>query len=226
MLALSGPISSRRPGESAAPPTILPVRRPRTLERHLSDAELILIGGLLLGSGIAAAMVADRVRVPGLILFLGLGMLVGSEGVRRGRVRRRRADQDARDDRPGPDPLRGRAHRRLAGDPPGPEDGRFARRRRHDPDRGDRRPGGVLALRRRHARGPDHRLGDRSDRLGGDLRRPPRLDPAPQARPRSRGRVGAERPGRRSPRHRVHRLDPGARATGSRTCSSSSPAIC
>jgi len=46
----------------------------------LSDAELILIGGLLLGSGIAAAMVADRVRVPGLILFLGLGMLVGSDG--------------------------------------------------------------------------------------------------------------------------------------------------
>ena len=46
----------------------------------MSDAELILIGGLLLGSGIAAAMVADRVRVPGLVLFLGLGMLVGSEG--------------------------------------------------------------------------------------------------------------------------------------------------
>jgi cell volume regulation protein A len=46
----------------------------------LSDAELILIGGLLLGAGIAAAMVADRVRVPGLILFLGLGMLVGSDG--------------------------------------------------------------------------------------------------------------------------------------------------
>ncbi len=47
----------------------------------MSDAELILIGGLLLGAGIAAAMVADRVRVPGLVLFLGLGMLVGSEGV-------------------------------------------------------------------------------------------------------------------------------------------------
>lgn len=46
----------------------------------MSDAELILIGGLLLGAGIAAAMVADRVRIPGLILFLGLGMLVGSEG--------------------------------------------------------------------------------------------------------------------------------------------------
>jgi cell volume regulation protein A len=47
----------------------------------LSDAELILIGGLLLGTGIAAAMIADRLRVPGLILFLALGMLIGSEGV-------------------------------------------------------------------------------------------------------------------------------------------------
>jgi len=47
----------------------------------VSDAELILVGGLLLAVGIAAAMVADRVRVPGLVLFLGLGMLIGSEGV-------------------------------------------------------------------------------------------------------------------------------------------------
>jgi cell volume regulation protein A len=47
----------------------------------LSDAELILIGGLLLASGIAAALVADRVRVPGLIFFLGLGMIVGSDGI-------------------------------------------------------------------------------------------------------------------------------------------------
>ena len=47
----------------------------------MSDAELILIGGLLLGAGIAAAMIADRARVPSLVLFLGLGMLVGSEGV-------------------------------------------------------------------------------------------------------------------------------------------------
>lgn len=47
----------------------------------MSDAELILIGGLLLAAGIGAAMVADRLRVPGLVLFLGLGMLIGSEGV-------------------------------------------------------------------------------------------------------------------------------------------------
>src|ERR671910_247256 len=46
----------------------------------LSDAELILVAGALLAVGIAAAKVADRVRVPGLLLFLGLGILVGSEG--------------------------------------------------------------------------------------------------------------------------------------------------
>jgi cell volume regulation protein A len=45
------------------------------------DAELILIGGALLALAIAAALLADRVRVPGLLLFLGLGMLAGSEGI-------------------------------------------------------------------------------------------------------------------------------------------------
>jgi len=49
------------------------------MEGH--DAELILAAGALLAAGIAAALVADRVRVPGLLLFLGLGMLAGSEGV-------------------------------------------------------------------------------------------------------------------------------------------------
>ena len=48
---------------------------------QIGDHELILIGGLLLAAGIAAAKVADRVRVPGLLLFLGLGMLAGSEGI-------------------------------------------------------------------------------------------------------------------------------------------------
>jgi potassium/hydrogen antiporter len=45
------------------------------------DAELILIGGALLAAAIAAALVANRLRVPGLLLFLGLGMLVGADGV-------------------------------------------------------------------------------------------------------------------------------------------------
>ncbi|HET8976321.1 MAG TPA: potassium/proton antiporter [Solirubrobacterales bacterium] len=47
----------------------------------MNDAELILVAGILLALGIVAALLADRVKVPGLILFLGLGMLVGSEGI-------------------------------------------------------------------------------------------------------------------------------------------------
>jgi cell volume regulation protein A len=49
------------------------------MEGH--DAELILVAGGLLAAGIAGALLADRVRVPGLLLFLGLGMLAGSEGI-------------------------------------------------------------------------------------------------------------------------------------------------
>jgi cell volume regulation protein A len=45
------------------------------------DAELILIAGALLASGIAGAFLADRIRIPGLLLFLGLGMLAGSQGI-------------------------------------------------------------------------------------------------------------------------------------------------
>src|SRR6476619_6793272 len=43
------------------------------------DAELILIAGVLLAAGIAGVLFADRVRVPSLLLFLGL--LAGSEGI-------------------------------------------------------------------------------------------------------------------------------------------------
>jgi potassium/hydrogen antiporter len=42
---------------------------------------LILIAGVLLAAGIVGALLADRVRVPSLLLFLGLGMLAGSEGI-------------------------------------------------------------------------------------------------------------------------------------------------
>src|SRR5687767_2113148 len=47
----------------------------------MTDAELLLVAGLLMAAGLAAAKVADRARVPGLLLFLGLGMLAGSEGI-------------------------------------------------------------------------------------------------------------------------------------------------
>jgi cell volume regulation protein A len=45
------------------------------------DAELILVAGALLAAGIVGGLLADRMRIPGLLLFLGLGMLAGSEGV-------------------------------------------------------------------------------------------------------------------------------------------------
>ncbi len=45
------------------------------------DAELILVAGALLATGILGALLADRIRIPGLLLFLALGILAGSEGV-------------------------------------------------------------------------------------------------------------------------------------------------
>ena len=46
----------------------------------MSDANLILITGGLLVAGLFATVLAGRLRVPGLVLFLGLGMAVGSDG--------------------------------------------------------------------------------------------------------------------------------------------------
>jgi potassium/hydrogen antiporter len=42
---------------------------------------LILIAGALLAVGLAASLAAPRLRIPGLVLFLGIGMAVGSEGL-------------------------------------------------------------------------------------------------------------------------------------------------
>jgi cell volume regulation protein A len=44
------------------------------------DGERILIVGALLSAGLLASLLASRVRVPGLVLFLGVGMLVGTDG--------------------------------------------------------------------------------------------------------------------------------------------------
>jgi potassium/hydrogen antiporter len=41
---------------------------------------MILVAGALLLGGLAAALAAGRLRVPGLVLFLGLGMAIGSDG--------------------------------------------------------------------------------------------------------------------------------------------------
>jgi potassium/hydrogen antiporter len=45
------------------------------------DAQLILAVGAVLAAGLVAAGLAARLRVPALVLFCGLGMLVGSDGL-------------------------------------------------------------------------------------------------------------------------------------------------
>jgi potassium/hydrogen antiporter len=47
----------------------------------VSDGTLILVAGALLALGVAATLVAGRLRVPGLVLFLGLGMAIGTDGL-------------------------------------------------------------------------------------------------------------------------------------------------
>jgi potassium/hydrogen antiporter len=46
----------------------------------VADGQLILVAGALLAAGLLASLVAGRVRVPSLLLFLGLGMAIGSDG--------------------------------------------------------------------------------------------------------------------------------------------------
>ena len=46
-----------------------------------SDGELILVAAALLAAGIGASLLASRVRLPGLLLFLALGMAIGSDGL-------------------------------------------------------------------------------------------------------------------------------------------------
>jgi cell volume regulation protein A len=47
----------------------------------MSDGELILVAAALLAAGIGASLLASRIRLPGLLLFLALGMAIGSDGL-------------------------------------------------------------------------------------------------------------------------------------------------
>ncbi|MEX2413312.1 MAG: potassium/proton antiporter [Thermoleophilaceae bacterium] len=47
----------------------------------MEDGTLILIAGALLALGIGATLLAGRLRVPGLVLFLLLGMAIGTDGL-------------------------------------------------------------------------------------------------------------------------------------------------
>lgn len=47
----------------------------------MHDGELILVAGALLAAGLGASLLARRLRLPGLVLFLALGMLLGTDGL-------------------------------------------------------------------------------------------------------------------------------------------------
>ena len=47
----------------------------------MTEGEAILAAGALLAAALAASLLAGRLRVPGLVLFLGLGMAIGSDGL-------------------------------------------------------------------------------------------------------------------------------------------------
>jgi cell volume regulation protein A len=47
----------------------------------VGDGELILVAGALLAGALAVSLLAGRIRVPALVLFLALGMAVGSDGL-------------------------------------------------------------------------------------------------------------------------------------------------
>ena len=47
----------------------------------MSDGELILVAAALLAAGIGASLLASRIRLPGLLLFLALGMAIGTDGL-------------------------------------------------------------------------------------------------------------------------------------------------
>jgi potassium/hydrogen antiporter len=46
----------------------------------VSEGQLVLVVGVLLAAGLAASLAAGRLRVPGLVLVLALGMAIGSDG--------------------------------------------------------------------------------------------------------------------------------------------------
>jgi cell volume regulation protein A len=47
----------------------------------VNEGEVLLIVGLLLAAGLVASLAAGRLRMPGLVLVLGIGMLIGSDGL-------------------------------------------------------------------------------------------------------------------------------------------------
>src|SRR4051812_25598577 len=81
--------SSAGPARSASRPLLPPpgCRTPRIRMAAgvwqggpVHEGQLLLITGLLLSAGLVASLAAGRLRMPGLVLVLGVGMLIGTDG--------------------------------------------------------------------------------------------------------------------------------------------------
>src|SRR6185312_3836731 len=53
----------------------------RVSRSPMSDGELILVAAALLAAGIGASLLASQIRLPGLLLFLAVGVAIGSDGL-------------------------------------------------------------------------------------------------------------------------------------------------
>ncbi len=73
--------SRRRSSASSGSQESGSTRRHHSLRQRVHEGEIILITGALLAGGLLASLLAGRVRVPGLVLVLGLGMVLGSDGL-------------------------------------------------------------------------------------------------------------------------------------------------
>src|SRR5919198_4493362 len=72
---------ARRPAELPDGSTDPPSRCIWQGSRSVNEGQIALVTGVLLAAGLAASLAAGRLRMPGLVLVLGLGMLIGSDGL-------------------------------------------------------------------------------------------------------------------------------------------------
>jgi len=74
------------PGGAATTGGQFPPARPTARDSpaivgFMADGQLILPASALLAGGLMASFLAGRLRVPSLVVFLGIGMLVGSDAL-------------------------------------------------------------------------------------------------------------------------------------------------
>ena len=146
----------------------------------MADGQLILVAGALLAAGLVASLLAVRLRVPSLVLFLGVGMAIGSDGAGWIQFNDYELARTV-----GIVALAlilfeggltsGLLEIRPVLGPP------VAGRGRHPPHRADHGPGGRPPVRPERPREPSGEVDRRRNRRCGDVRAAPRLDDEPEA---------------------------------------------